>query len=80
MKDKINNNWPAIRLSLFHWWLFGTLMLIVSGWLLMREIRSLRQDKAELTNDMVRMRHNLELIESQMGSGQVILRLGEGME
>jgi hypothetical protein len=80
MKNKLEKNWPSIRLTIINWLIFCFLSLIVTSFLLMREIKSLRQDKAELTNDMVRMRHNLELIEEQMGSGKVILELGGGME
>ena len=81
MKDKLNQHWPAIRLTMINWLIFCFLSLIVTSFMLMREIKSLRQDKAEMANEITIMRHNLELIEKQVGgSGKVILELGEGMK
>ena len=72
MKNKLNKHWPSIRLTMINWLIFAFLSLIVACFFLMRELEMERQKNAT-------MKHNLELIEKQMGSGKVILELGEGM-
>ena len=78
--NKLEKHWPAIQLSIIHWWLFATLTLIASAWLLMREIKSLKQDNAEMVQTIGNYKRNLAEIEKQMGSGKVILELGKGMD
>ena len=75
MKNKLNKHWPSIRLTIINWLIFCFLALIVTSYMLMREIRTLRQDKAEMAKENATMRGNLELIESQYESGEVILKL-----
>lgn len=73
--NKLEKHWPAIQLSIIHWWLFATLTLIASAWLLMREIKSLKQDNAEMAQRVENYKRNLAEIEKQYPNSKVYLEL-----
>lgn len=75
MQVRKPRDWAKIELIIINWWIFATLSLIFTIYMLNRNIKDKNMQIREMRGEIEIMQHNFEVLDEQYPNSEVILKL-----
>jgi cell division protein FtsL len=71
----LDRHLKTMKIIMINWALFAMLLASFTMYMLLREIKSLRQDNSEMATEITNLKSNLTEIEKQYPASEIILKL-----